>query len=37
MTACQELFMYTSILNNIRKYVQNEREKAIIIKCQAEK
>ena len=37
MTACLELFMYTSILNNIRKCVQNEREKAIIIKGQAEK
>ena len=28
MTACLELFMYTSILNNIRKCVRNEREKA---------
>ena len=37
MTACPELFIYTSILNNIRKCVQNEREKAIIIKCRAEK
>ena len=37
MTACLELFMYTSILSNIRKCVRNEREKAIIIKCRAEK
>ena len=37
MTACLELFMYTSILNNVRKCVQNEREKAFIIKCRAEK